>query len=103
MANKRMFLKCNICGKAIYLGAHLGGPWAISQDDDDIASFFRRHYRCLFGSDLNISFHKNDFSLVYEGQGDYELEYINQTPDYVKKEIQDFYRSMGISTEELRK
>lgn len=83
MANNRMYLKCNGCGKAIFLGKHFGDPWYISKDKDEIDSFFRRHY----DHTEDLCMHGNDFSLVYENTDEFEIEYINETPDYVKEEI----------------
>lgn len=94
MANERMYLKCNICGKAIYLGSHLGGPWEIGKDDDEIASFFRRHYDCMLKTHEDANSHKNDFSIAYEGDN-FTLEYINTTPDYVRKEIEEYKDSIN--------
>ena len=89
MANNRMYLKCNGCGKCIFLGKHFGDPWVISKDSREIHSFFRRHYDHA----EDLCSHGNDFSLVYENEEDeLDIEYINETPDYVKKEIEKFER-----------
>ena len=90
MANARMYLRCNACKKAIMLSRHYGQPWSLDRDVDEIDSFFRRHFKC---GDNNRNMHRQDFSLIYEGNGDeYTIEYsmFEDLPDYVREEIDEW-------------
>ena len=103
MANNRMYLKCNGCGKAIFLGRHYGQPWTIDKNLDEIHSFFRRHWECMLPQDKPfwLSTHGSDFSLVYENQniGEFEPEYHGEPPEYVKEEIKEYEDRMNREVE----
>jgi len=88
MANARMYLRCNMCKKAIMISRHYGEPWQVDRDRREIDSFFRRHYECLLPG-MHCS-HEGDFSLVYDGgDEEYEVEYtaFEKVPDYVQEDI----------------
>jgi len=63
MADNRMYMRCNGCGKLIYLAKRLGGEYGISMDYAELGKYFESFLQDhAFCSDQGFG----DFDIVYE-------------------------------------
>lgn len=71
MANNRLFLKCNQCGKYICIGKHLCGPLytnlTAEQFGSMILDFYKDHCYCSNGKDTPVHY---DLELCEEFPGE---------------------------------
>lgn len=77
MANDRMFLRRNTCGKQFMLAKSNGVEWyfrySSKEHGDMLSEFLSKHGLCMEDQNSFLADRKQPFELVYESDDDYEI------------------------------
>ena len=77
MANDRMFLRCNTCGKEFMLAKSNGVEWYFRYSNEEhgrmLSEFLSKHDPCMEYQYHFLVDRKHPFELVYESDDDYEI------------------------------
>ena len=77
MANDRMFLRCNTCGKQFMLAKNNGVEWYFRYSNEEygdmLSEFLSKHGLCTEDQNPFLADRKHPFELVYESDDDYEI------------------------------
>lgn len=91
MANNRIWLKCNMCGKQYLLAKSYGGGFYLphTYSDAGLNQFFDDHAYC-FQSETHMLSVEGDFSLEYETPPDEERRDIEERRREAKNHREQF-------------